>query len=283
MKKIYQLTLSDEQLSYLTNGDSMDTRFGKFAHLVREAKIVDTDFSAKVKKAVNFRIPTGHVGIPMTQLAQTWDCDRKTAIAFVKSLERLGLATISADHQTTLVNLHCIAGWSDGEKVITNPNYIPLKDRIKHEEAITSNVVETTETNSAEAQTDVATPESSPTSKPPQESNSNDVEQSGIKADTTTSKSADIQEPDYFDEYEDIPEPPADLFHEDYSESATNDFEAHSDSDSPSDIHSTTKDGQSVSEGFILSDSEVGKPTTDGAAPDSNLKDSISNDGSCGK
>ena len=102
----YYLSLTDEQLNFLSSNEGGINRIQCFRRLLHHTATADTTYTKR--------------GISALELSKEWNCNRKTVIRFLKQLEQLGIVTIKTDCLTTIMNMRCIAAWKhEGETVYT--------------------------------------------------------------------------------------------------------------------------------------------------------------------
>lgn len=77
------------------------------------------------KKNFSAALDIGQFAISKVELAEMWDCDRKTAQKMIDLFNEVGILTSVANNRTTIHTIRCVAFWFvDGQKdPIKNPHY----------------------------------------------------------------------------------------------------------------------------------------------------------------
>lgn len=126
----YYLSLTDEQLNFLSSNEGGINRIQCFRRLLHHTATADTTYT---KRGISKPLMQGQTCVSALELSKEWNCNRKTVIRFLKQLEQLGIVTIKTDCLTTIMDMRCIAAWKhEGETVYTaNALYInPAKRNV---------------------------------------------------------------------------------------------------------------------------------------------------------
>ena len=113
----YYLSLTDEQLNFLSSNEGGINRIQCFRRLLHHTATADTTYT---KRGISKTLMQGQTCVSALELSKEWNCNRKTVIRFLKQLEQLGIVTIKTDCLTTIMDMRCIAAWkNEGETVYT--------------------------------------------------------------------------------------------------------------------------------------------------------------------
>lgn len=113
----YYLSLTDEQLNFLSSNEGGINRIQCFRRLLHHTATADTTYT---KRGISKPLMQGQTCVSALELSKEWNCNRKTVIRFLKQLEQLGIVTIKTDCLTTIMDMRCIAAWKhEGETVYT--------------------------------------------------------------------------------------------------------------------------------------------------------------------
>ena len=107
----YYLSLTDEQLNFLSNNEGGINRIQCFRRLLHHTATADTTYT---KRGISKPLMQGQTCVSALELSKEWNCNRKTVIRFLKQLEQLGIVTIKTDCLTTIMDMRCIAAWKHG-------------------------------------------------------------------------------------------------------------------------------------------------------------------------
>lgn len=129
----YYLSLTDEQLNFLSSNEGGINRILCFRRLLHHTATADTTYT---KRGISKPLMQGQTCVSALELSKEWNCNRKTVIRFLKQLEQLGIVTIKTDCLTTIMDMRCIAAWKhEGETVYTaNALYKRDNDKAKSEQ-----------------------------------------------------------------------------------------------------------------------------------------------------
>mgnify|MGYP003239045591 CR=1 FL=1 len=99
----YYLSLTDEQLNFLSSNEGGINRIQCFRRLLHHTATADTTYT---KRGISKPLMQGQTCVSALELSKEWNCNRKTVIRFLKQLEQL--------------DMRCIAAWKhEGETVYT--------------------------------------------------------------------------------------------------------------------------------------------------------------------
>ena len=143
----YYLSLTDEQLNFLSSNEGGINRMQCFRRLLHHTATADTTYT---KRGISKSLMQGQTCASALELSKEWGCNRKTVIRFLKQLEMLGIVTIKTDCLTTIMNMRCIAAWKhEGETAYTaNALYKRGNDKAKSEQNHNKSVSDPTSSSS---------------------------------------------------------------------------------------------------------------------------------------
>lgn len=118
----YGILLTREQLDFLKDDNQGSHRMKAFDTFLSLAAIEPFHYE---KKNFSADLGIGQFAISKVELAELWQCDRKTAQKIIDLFNEVGILTSIANNRTTIHTIHCLAFWFvDGQDApIKNPNY----------------------------------------------------------------------------------------------------------------------------------------------------------------
>ncbi|MDO4932928.1 MAG: hypothetical protein Q4E63_09870 [Prevotellaceae bacterium] len=116
----YQITLSAPQLEYLAGSKYHKNRMAFFLDLVKSAVLKS---SKSLLPGCDKIIVTGQVEKSEVQLANDWDCDRKTVSKVIGKMNELGIITTEKSNRTSVHIIHPVAAWIVDNVRIRNPHF----------------------------------------------------------------------------------------------------------------------------------------------------------------
>lgn len=115
-----QITLSAPQMEYLAGSKYHKNRMAFFLDLVKSAVLKP---SKSLLPGCDKIIGTGQVEKSEVQLANDWDCDRKTVSKVIGKMNELGIITTEKSNRTSVHNIHPVAAWIMDNVRIRNPHF----------------------------------------------------------------------------------------------------------------------------------------------------------------
>ena len=118
----YGILLTKEQLDFLKDDNQGFHRMKALNTFLSLAAIEPVRYE---KKNFSADLGIGQFAISKVELAELWQCDRKTAQKIIDLFNEVGILTSIANNRTTIHTIHCLAFWFvDGQDApIKNPNY----------------------------------------------------------------------------------------------------------------------------------------------------------------
>lgn len=119
----YGILLTREQLDFLKDDNQGFHRMKALDTFLSLAAIEPFHYE---KKNFSADLDIGQFAISKVELAELWQCDRKTAQKMIDLFNEVGILTSVANNRTTIHTMHCISSWLvDGQQTpIRNPNYM---------------------------------------------------------------------------------------------------------------------------------------------------------------
>lgn len=117
----YCTILSAEQWDFL-----LEDKFSAFRQKCLHRLMTDAVRERTVYKikGVEIVLEVGQVAASDVELADFFECNRKTISKLIDSLNRLGMLTTRTNNRTSIHTLHFLTGWYVGGVLVTNPHYV---------------------------------------------------------------------------------------------------------------------------------------------------------------
>ena len=117
----YCTILSAEQWDFL-----LEDKFSAFRQKCLHRLMIDAVRERTVYKikGVEIVLEVGQVAASDVELADLFECNRKTIGKLIDSFNRLGMLTTRTNNRTSIHTLHFLTGWYVGGVLVTNPHYV---------------------------------------------------------------------------------------------------------------------------------------------------------------
>lgn len=124
----YSIVFNDEQLAYLAKSKYKVDRMKILTTLIRNAVTEDTTIEMK---GFATTLHIGQVLMSEVELSNRLGNNKKTISKVLDKMHQLGIITSDQNNRTSVHLLHCISAWYVDGRLISNPNYIDMKQRHK--------------------------------------------------------------------------------------------------------------------------------------------------------